>query len=555
MAAPLNKTEMLVAPPEESSAGATIALPRSEVARSAAKSRRGVAVVEGTGPHLSIETNTLRQVRLRAAAIFLIGSLALFLAWRLAFATPDLWPLNVVMIVGIGAAMSLLYAPMPIPPRRLVAIEFAIFGQMCIYLAIREYYSLVAGRTDASDLVATVRGGMISAILLMFTYAILIPNTWRSAARVVVVIALVPLVTKMAVMIAHREIFQRFGEAATLEMISENVLFMLVATFLSIYGTYVLNSLRVEAFEAKQLNQYRLVALIGSGGMGDVYLAEHRMMKRPCALKLIRPDKANDPRSLGRFTKEVEATAALSHPNTIEIYDYGRTDDGTFYYVMEFLPGLSLEDLVERHGAMPPGRVIYLLHQACGALAEAHAAGLIHRDLKPANIFAAQRGGHFDVAKILDFGLVKDVAENVDNSSLTREHTVQGTPLYMSPEQVMGQTELDHRVDLYAMGAVAYTLLSGRPPFERPSRIAVMAAHAHEPVEPPSTHRTDIPDDLERVILRCLAKNPIDRYPDAESLGRALASCASAAEWDAHQASRWWRAFEPTGVGPRIPVT
>ena len=205
--------------------------------------------------------------------------------------------------------------------------------------------------------------------------------------------------------------------------------------------------------------------------MGEVYLAEHQLLKRPCAIKLIRPDRAGDPRALARFEREVRTTARLSHPNTVEIYDYGRTEDGTFYYVMEYLSGLSLADLVERHGPLPPGRAIYLLRQACGALAEAHAAGLVHRDLKPANIFAARRGGLHDVAKLLDFGLVLPTAEPVAPPSSAGTATIAGSPLYMAPEQATGDARPDARSDLYGLGAVAYYLLTGRAPFEGRPRV------------------------------------------------------------------------------------
>ena len=172
--------------------------------------------------------------------------------------------------------------------------------------------------------------------------------------------------------------------------------------------------------------------------MGEVYLAEHQLLKRPCALKLIRPGDATDPRALERFEREVRLTATLSHPNTVEIYDYGRTEDGTYYYVMEYLPGLSLAELVERHGPLPPARAVYLLRQVCQALREAHAAGLIHRDIKPSNIFAARRGGMDDVAKLLDFGLVRPAA-TTRAAHLSGEGQILGTPLFMSPEQATGR--------------------------------------------------------------------------------------------------------------------
>jgi serine/threonine-protein kinase len=274
--------------------------------------------------------------------------------------------------------------------------------------------------------------------------------------------------------------------------------------------------------------------------MGEVYLAEHQLLKRPCALKLIRPDDAADSRARERFEREVRLTATLSHPNTVEIYDYGRAEDGTYYYVMEYLRGLSLAELVERHGSLPPSRAVFLLRQVCGALREAHAAGLIHSDIKPSNIFAARRGGMEDLAKLLDFGLVRP-ASTGRVSHLSAEGQILGTPLFMSPEQARGTRELDERSDIYSLGAVAYYLLTGQPPFEGENGLAVLIAHARDPVVPPSRNRPDIPEDLERVVLRCLAKDPAGRFPDAEGLERALGACACAGDWDQDRAARWWQ--------------
>ena len=289
-----------------------------------------------------------------------------------------------------------------------------------------------------------------------------------------------------------------------------------------------------------QIGQYRIHRRIGAGGMGEVYLAEHQFLKRFCALKLIRPDSAEDPKALARFEREVRVTAALSHPNTVEIYDYGRTEDGTYFYVMEFLPGLSLAELVERHGQLPPGRVVYLLRQICQALCEAHAVGLIHRDIKPSNIVAAHRGGMDDVAKLLDFGLVRPVIREFDRDT-SGEGGVIGTPLFTSPEQARGDRDLDGRSDIYSLGAVAYHLLTGRPPFKKADGIAVLVAHAYEPLVPPSLIRADIPEDLERVVVQCLAKDADDRFANAASLDRALGACACSAEWDRYRAAHWWR--------------
>jgi serine/threonine-protein kinase len=323
----------------------------------------------------------------------------------------------------------------------------------------------------------------------------------------------------------------------------QHSLTILVAAVSAVFGTHLINTLRREAFEARQLGQYHLLKLLGRGGMGEVHLAEHRMLKRPCAIKLIRPEKAGDPQVLARFEREVQMTACLSHWNTVEIFDYGRTDDGTFFYVMEYLPGLSLEELLRQHGPLPAGRVVHLLRQACQALREAHSIGLIHRDIKPANVFVAQRGGLQDVAKLLDFGLVKPVAE-FTSSRLTFDGSISGTPLFMSPEQARGESELDARSDIYSLGTVAYALLCGRAPFEQLNPLAVMMAHSHDAVTPPSQLRGDIPADLELVVLRCLAKRPEDRFPNAESLEQALAICSAADEWTQADAQRWWQERE-----------
>jgi serine/threonine-protein kinase len=264
-------------------------------------------------------------------------------------------------------------------------------------------------------------------------------------------------------------------------------------------------------------------------------------MKRPCALKVIRPGKADDPKVLARFEREVRATAALSHWNTVEIYDYGRTEDGTFYYVMEYLPGLSLAELVERFGPLPAGRVIYLLRQTCEALHEAHSTGLIHRDIKPGNIFAAQRGGVYDVAKLLDFGLAKPLANAIgDALELTQDGSITGSPLYMSPEQSLGEIEADSRGDIYSLGAVAYFMLTGHAPFEGDTAMKVLVAHAHDQPAPLSRWRSDIPNDLEQVVLRCLAKRPEERFQNALALGQALGGCAAVNDWSRERAEKWW---------------
>ena len=355
----------------------------------------GVTITAGTDALLWDEANALLRVRLRAAILFLAAGLALVQVRDSLIGGDVPWQLQVVAILALAFVFSLLSFPRPLSDRRLKEAEFAIFGIMAAVLAIRQYHVMLswAVRGDEASFVATSKDTMIGSIILMFAYAMLIPNTWRGAWPLVLGIAACPAACEVVVFLVHPEVFRLVVRVAAPRPSSQNVLQVATAAVLATYGAHLVNTLRIRAIEARQLNQYRLGKQIGVGGMGEVRLAEHRMLKRPCAIKMIRPDRAGNPRRLEQFEREVPATARLTHPHTVEIFDYGHTEDGTFYYVMEYLPGLSLEELVAAEGPLMSSRVIFLLRQACEALAEAHAAGLIHRDLKPANIFATERGG------------------------------------------------------------------------------------------------------------------------------------------------------------------
>ncbi|QDT43423.1 Serine/threonine-protein kinase PknB [Gimesia alba] len=377
-------------------------------------------------------------------------------------------------------------------------------------------------------------------VILIYTYGFFIPNSLRGVISVVSLMVISPIAG--AVMTGMQ--VPQVSEVLYTGGLSEMIILLLIAGSTAIYGSYRVGSLRREAFDAKSIGMYTLRKQVGSGGMGEVYLAEHRLLKRPCAIKLIRRDKVDDSNVLLRFESEVQATAGLTHPNTIEIYDYGHTEEGTFYYVMEFLPGLNLQEIVERFGALPPERVVYLLKQVCSALAEAHHKGLIHRDIKPGNIFSAERGGLYDVAKLLDFGLVKDSSRSENHSlNLTMEGAVVGSPLYTSPEVVTGDEKPDMRSDIYSLGASVYYLLTGKPVFEGENAIKVMFAHASQPVVPPSSINPRISPELEAIILKCLEKKPEDRFQTAEELSRALNQLEIKA-WTQEQASVWWSEAE-----------
>jgi CHASE1-domain containing sensor protein len=304
--------------------------------------------------------------------------------------------------------------------------------------------------------------------------------------------------------------------------------------------------------QVEKVGPYRLVARLGRGAMGVVWEARHALLRRPTAVKLLAPGTEGE-RSVARFEREVQLTAGLTHPSTIAIYDYGRTSDGVFYYAMELLNGINLLQLVELDGPLPPGRVVHLLRQACGALTEAHAAGLIHRDIKPANVMLCVHGGIPDFVKVLDFGLVKDVGAverlpegdssgEAGDAALSQDGSLLGTPLYMAPEGMSDPTQIDARADIFALGAVGYFLLTGKSPFPGRTAIEVFRMERQGPPPPLSkASRHPVPAPLEEVINRCLAFRRDARPASAEALDAMLEACAVRPPWKTEDARAWWR--------------
>ena len=399
-------------------------------------------------------------------------------------------------------------------------------------------------------LLAFIKDGVIQMMALMTIYGTLVPNPPAVAVRALAAMFAIPVVTTFLLKL-HPDVAPVIGQLDTAEEAGSNLLFLVIGGALAVYGSFLLNGLRAKLHEARQFGQYRLVRKIGAGGMAEVYLAEHALLKRPCALKLLKPAASADPLALARFEREVQESARLGHHNIIEIYDYGHTDDGTFYYVMEYLRGMNLDEVVAEDGPLPAGRVIHVFRQVCAGLAEAHALGLVHRDLKPANVFLAVLGGETDVVKVLDFGLVKPIRG--PGAALIDETTISGTPLYMAPEQARADPSLDARADIYALGAMMYFALTGRPPFSGESALAVLLAHSSAPVVPPSDVRPGVPHDVEGVVLRCLAKQPGVRYQSVNALADALAACGSASEWDPGRSAAWWASKGlPRDEGPAV---
>jgi hypothetical protein len=311
----------------------------------------------------------------------------------------------------------------------------------------------------------------------------------------------------------------------------------------------IVYGLRAEVKIAMRLGQYTLDEKIGEGGMGTVYRAHHALLQRPTALKLLLPDRVGLA-SVKRFEREVQLTSKLTHPNTIAIYDYGHTQAGVFFYAMELIDGLSLEELCEEYGPQPAARVVHILTQVASALAEAHDVGLIHRDIKPANILLSERGGLPDFAKVLDFGLVKEVGSA--DAKLSGTAAIMGTPTYVAPETIAHPDAITASVDLYSLGGVAYWLLTGAPPFHGANVVEVLHDHLHsQPLAPSKRTRNHVPAALDALVLKCLEKRPEARPPSARALVRELRAIQDDCPWDEEAARRWWRARGDDSVRTR----
>jgi serine/threonine-protein kinase len=513
---------------------------------------RPVVLVGTSGQQLTAELSDLLRRRLRIATLIFLVSCGIFLIrGLLGGGSSGGKPLNLAVQALVVAVMvllaTLLWSHLQLSVRALRVLEVALFGTMGLFFAWLQFAVFNAeelitlanpDRPHSQDTVMSLSatGHALRWFILIVVYGTFIPNTWRRCALVVGIMSLVPLALT-AGMCVSCPVMGNYTQSALFGM----TVVLGIGVAIAIFGSYKISELQHEAQAARQLGQYQLKEKLGAGGMGEVYLAEHLLLRRRCAIKLIRGDQAGERTNLNRFEREVRAMATLTHPNTVEIYDYGNAEDGTFYYVMEYLPGLSLQELVEHYGPLAPARAVYFLRQLCGALGEAHGIGLIHRDIKPSNVIASVRGGIHDMAKLLDFGLVQCVGGQCVTDKLTMQGTILGSPSYMSPEQAVGKERLDARTDIYSLGGLAFFLLTGRPPFERDTPMATLVAHVHEPPPPLSDLRPDLPDDLQAVVQRCLAKNPDERYQDADALEQALAACACADDWNKRDAADWWK--------------
>ena len=432
------------------------------------------------------------------------------------------------------------WKPLSIQTLRVVDLGALIAG--CTLFGLMGAHLMRLQLLDGVDVAIGAYAGLLACANTVMARAIIVPSTPRRT--------LIGSLAAMAPLLPATALAGGGSAAAIANVASWCAVSIAIATV----GSRVIFGLRTEAARVRRLGQYTLERQIGAGGMGIVYRAHHAMLRRPTAIKLLPPDRAGEA-SVARFEREVQITAQLSHPNTVAIYDYGRTPEGVFYYAMEYLDGINLEDLVRRHGPQPAGRVVAILDQVCGALSEAHERGLVHRDIKPANIILTERGGEPDVAKVVDFGLVKPVTAEDRHLTVSMPGVLTGTPLYLSPESMTSPESGDPRSDLYALGAVGYFLITGRPVFEAATVAEVIGHHLHtEPLPPSQRLDQPVPSDLEAVLMRCLRKAPDDRPATARELRQQLRGC-KVPPWTSSDASAWWAGFrsqppeDPSGMG------
>jgi hypothetical protein len=482
-----------------------------------------------------------REYFAAGTALYWIALLICFSVWMIC--RRGALPHRVVRLVEsasmMGSAIAVALMGRHIAPQ---ALELTARGAGIDLAVVEpEAFTLLAGLQLEQILVALMLGLAFGYVLR----AALVPSSVRRTVWITV-LAVVPLlalyVFEWLPVAADRAMREAIGGYQRGSLVVNVLIWWTLVTIVCVSISRIIHNLRREVRQAMRLGQYTLEKKLGEGGMGMVYRASHAMMRRPTAVKLLPLEKMGQA-SLARFEREVQETARLTHPNTITIFDYGRTPDGVFYYAMELLDGASLEAVVERDGPQPPGRVVRVMEMVAGGLAEAHELGIIHRDIKPANIFLCRQGGELDIAKVLDFGLVK-VVEGPEDTNLTHDGVVTGTPQYLAPEAMTDPDKIDGRSDLYSLGAVAYYMLTGQQLFTG-NIVEVCGHHLHtEPTPPSERLGREVPFELEAVVMQCLAKNPDDRPQSAGEIRARLAASLEVPRWRRADAEAWWQAYE-----------
>ena len=452
----------------------------------------------------------------------------------------------VLVVLAAATGLIITRSRWRLPQLRIV--EAVVFATLSLYLAARTY---AGGTADLGAGAAAWTGTLTSFGLLMIGYGVFVLNPLIRAVIGVVIIGVIPVAAALIVRASQPDSRDAF-DALAAGRLFETTLVLGASAAVAIFAAFLTFTLFTFAYDQRKRTFYDLEERIGSGGMGEVWRGRHETLARPTAIKLIREDKIKGVgadyarRVLQRFKREAKATAALRSPHTIEVYDFGVTGDGHFFYAMEFLDGLDLQSLVERFGAVPAERVVHLLIQACDSLADAHDNGMVHRDIKPANLFLSRLGPSRDHIKLLDFGLVQHDRPAAQSGRLTEEGTTAGTPAYMAPETFVQENGVDNRSDIYALGCVAYWLATGKLVFETDSGRAQIVEHVKTTPLPPSA-RTElpIPPALEAIIMKCLEKDPADRFQDGREMANALREVPLTQPWDTRRADEWWDLHVP----------
>ncbi|HUL68930.1 MAG TPA: serine/threonine-protein kinase [Gemmatimonadales bacterium] len=449
--------------------------------------------------------------------------------------------------IGLSVAVYLMVRLARLSPDRLISLGLAYEVFVALSIALTSVPSTWMTGTRSTLLWS-------SAHLLVVIYPVIVPSITRRA--LVAAILSAATVPGAVLFYAKLGVIPTPESASFLRLLIQSAVAVAIAVGIS----RLLYRMGEDLNRARAMGNYHLGDKLGAGGMGEVWRATHKFLARPAAIKLVRRDDVGESEEvaattmLQRFEREAQATAQLQSPHTVNVYDFGITQDGTFYYVMELLDGLDLASLVERDGPQPPERVVSILRQACQSLFEAHERGLIHRDIKPANIFLCRYATEVDFVKVLDFGLAKnvDTSENPE-FQVTRVGMIAGTPGFIAPEAAAGMGKIDGRADLYALGCVAYWLLSGQEVFDGPTPMSVLVAHMKE-TPPPLTPRSPqrIPKDLEQIIMDCLEKDPAKRPRTAEVLSQRLAFLGIETTWTRERAAEWWARFIPAPAASRV---
>jgi len=513
------------------------------------------------GPKSGLPLSLLQQSSRRLQIVCAIAAGLLIINWLLTnwfqgelaleFQTPLQWAPPTIMLssslIVLVLARSRWLSPSAVVT---VGLVYMVVFSFCIPLS--QYYNAFRGIDPvylSGDLV-----GVSAVALWMLFFTVLVPNKPRHA-----LIALTLSGSAVPITIA---LLARYGNAPKLPVEDFIDLFVgpyVFVVLMSYIAARIIYRLGTDIRRARELGSYKLLDTIGRGGMGEVWRAKHNMLARPAAVKLVRRDLVGSElgavqRALARFEREAQVTASLESPHTVDLYDYGISDDGNFYYVMELLEGVDLESLVSRSGPLAFERVIHILRQACLSLSEAHRRDLVHRDIKPSNIFLCQRAFEYDFVKVLDFGLVKpssDVEPRTEGP-VTEAGAVAGTPDFIAPELAVGDEAIDGRSDIYSLGCVAYWLLTGRRVFEKDTPIATIVAHINAAPEAPSTNtEMPIPVEMDSLVLACLSKDPSDRPGTADVLERALSEIRTEKPWTQDRAAEWWQLHFPSEATKR----